>query len=70
MPLSDSINVDVRERYLRLGILDGGRPGNRETDVPTISVSEPGRWQMTLTWQEADALAAALLQVVDVARNG
>lgn len=74
---ADRVDVPVKhgsmkyvDRDLTVEIMDTGVDGNRETDVPSISLMEYGRYQVLLTWQEAEALAAALTRITGVARNG
>lgn len=70
---TDKVDVTVTHEghdTITVEILDGGKEGNRETDVATIGLYEYGRWMVMLTWKQADELAAALTRVTGIARNG
>lgn len=69
----DRVDVPVNHAAwtITVRIEETVRNGNRETDVPTIAVTEDGKGHLALlTWAEARALAAALTEVTDIAENG
>lgn len=65
--------VEVSGTEVTVDIQETETQGSRETDVPVIAVVRMGeheQWTLLLTWQQADALAAALTEVTAVARYG
>lgn len=70
----DTTEVPVKhgDTTLAVSIVDDeDAEGSRVDTVPSILVSEyPGSHRVWLTWNEARALATALLEVTDIAECG
>lgn len=68
--INGSDDIEVGDYSVRIEDEDGLPEGSRDTDVPSITLMDASGYPMTMTWQQARAVAVALLDVTEVADRG
>jgi hypothetical protein len=78
---ADTRIIPTHKGKVFVEIWESSREGSRLDEIPTIVITTrpehiadiaglEGMWAHKLTWEEARALAAALVEVTDIAEHG